>query len=308
MTRLQVSKWQVQIMIGLAALAGVLLYNWTHTGGLLAGYVRPDFIGYIAAAGIELAIVGLSLRIADLRKQHSDARFFVATLIAVVVVSALANIAEGYNVKFGEVLTLANIGRLDIVQAVVSLAATGLLSLVTFALAEIVGGDVTAAAAVTSVKPDTGKVDQFVADVTQRLSDAMQRLDGMAQQVTEAQAGVTGVNLLGDELRAAVSLVNRLGDDMRGALESVNQLRADMLTGDNGTGQTRGKGETDAAKAQAIDALIAYATGKPDASVSELAKVIGRSRATVYNYLDELEQAGRLHRNGQITVLDTAQG
>ena len=307
MTRLQVSKSQAQIVIGLLALAGVLLYNWTHTGGLLAGYVRPDFIGYIAAAGIELAIVGLSLRIADLRKQNIDARFFVATLIAVVVVSALANIAEGYAVKFGEVLTLANIGRLDIVQAVVSLAATGLLSLVTFALAEIVGGDITAV--VTGVKPDTDKIGQFMAEVTQRLSDAMQRLDGVSQQVTDTQAGVTGVNLLGDELRAAVSIVNRLGDDMRGALESVNQLRADMLTGDMANGQTRIiKGDTDAAKVQALDTLIAYATGKPDASVTELAKVIGKSRQTVYNYLDELEAAGRLHRNGQTTVLNTAQG
>ena len=59
-------KRTIQIVIGLLALIGVLIYNWTHTGGLLAGYVRPDFIGYIAAAGIELAIVGLSLRISRL--------------------------------------------------------------------------------------------------------------------------------------------------------------------------------------------------------------------------------------------------
>ena len=131
-----------KIIIGLVSLIGVLAYNWTHTGGLLASYVRPAFVGYIAATGIELAVVGLSLRIADLRRNASGARFQVATLAAVVVVSALANIAEGYAVKFGESLTSANIGRLDIVQAIVSLSATGLLSLVTFAIAEIVGGDI----------------------------------------------------------------------------------------------------------------------------------------------------------------------
>lgn len=131
-----------KIIIGLVSLVGVLAYNWTHTGGLLASYVRPAFVGYIAATGIELAVVGLSLRIADLRRNASGARFQVATLAAVVVVSALANIAEGYAVKFGESLTSANIGRLDIVQAIVSLSATGLLSLVTFAIAEIVGGDI----------------------------------------------------------------------------------------------------------------------------------------------------------------------
>lgn len=292
----------LKIVIGVLALIGVSIYNWTHTGGLLASYAADPKVGYIAAAGIELAIVGLSLRISELRKSQADDRFFVWTLIGVVVVSAAANIAEGYTVKFSEALTLVNIQRLDIVQALIGLLSTGLLSLVTFALAEIVGGDITAAVSnAEAVTGDTDRIDQFVADVTQRL-------DGMAQRVTEAQAGVTGVNLLGDELRAAVSLVNRLGDDMRGTLETVNQLRVDMLAGDTASGQTRGTVKADAGKAQAIDALIVYATGKPDASVAELARAIGRSRETVYKYLDELEQAGRLHRNGQITVLDAAQG
>lgn len=132
----------LKIIVGLVSLACVLAYNWTHTGGLLASYVRPEFVGYVAATGIEIAVVGLSLRIADLRRNKSGATFQVATLAAVVVVSMLANVAEGYAVKFGEAMTSANIGRLDIVQAIVSLSATGLLSLVTFAIAEIVGGDI----------------------------------------------------------------------------------------------------------------------------------------------------------------------
>lgn len=252
MTRLQVSKSQVQITIGLLALSGVLLYNWTHTGGLLAGYVRPDFIGYIAAGGIELAIVGLSLRIADLRKQNVNARFFVFTLAAVVIVSALANVAEGYAVKFGESLTLANAGRLDIVQGVVSLAATGLLSLVTFALAEIVGGDVNQAAKASS---KAGKV--------------------------------------------APSTVNAPGPEVSNT-EEVTSFPLPV-------GQARAvKADADAAaKAKAFDTLIGYLSTKPGASVTELAKLIGKSRQTVYNYLDELEAAGKVNRNGQITVLDT---
>lgn len=131
-----------KIIVGLLSLVGVLAYNFTHTGGLLAAYVEPRFVGYVAAFGIELAVVGLSLRIDELRRTNTDAKFHIGTLAAVVVVSALANIAEGYAVRFGESLTSANIGRLDAVQAVVSLAATGLLSLVTFAIAEIVGHDI----------------------------------------------------------------------------------------------------------------------------------------------------------------------
>jgi hypothetical protein len=66
------------------------------------------------------------------------------------------------------------------------------------------------------------------------------------------------------------------------------------------------KGDTDtAAKAAALDKLVEHLTGHPDASVSELARLINRSRTTVYSYLDELEAAGKVHRNGQVTVLDS---
>jgi hypothetical protein len=233
----------------------LLSYTWTHTGGLLAEYVNPAFVGYVAALGIELSIVGLSLRIGELKRSGLDARFFVATLIAVVTVSALANIAMGYAVKFGEALTVSNVGKLDIVQAVVSLAATGLISLVTFALAELVGQDVTAAVKVSSksVKPAAVTVPQVTTDV------------------------------LNTEALTAFPM-------------PIEQARAV-------------KGDSDAQqKAAAIDALVTYLTSNPDATVSELARVIGKSRPTVYNYLDELETAGKLHRNGQITVLDSVQG
>ena len=53
------SKTNLQITIGLLSLVCLLSYTWTHTGGLLAEYVNPAFVGYIAALGIELSIVGL---------------------------------------------------------------------------------------------------------------------------------------------------------------------------------------------------------------------------------------------------------
>jgi hypothetical protein len=248
------SKTNLQITIGLLSLVCLLAYTWTHTGGLLAEYVNPAFVGYIAALGIELSIVGLSLRIGELKRSGLDARFFVATLIAVVTVSALANVAMGYSVRFGEPLTVANVGQLDIVQAVVSLAATGLISLVTFALAELVGQDVSAAVKVSSrnVKLTAVTMPTVTPDVS-------------------STEGVTALST------------------------PIEQARA--VKADSDTQQ----------KAAAVDTLIAYVTDHPDATVSELARVIGKSRPTVYNYLDEWEAAGKLHRNGQITVLDSVQ-
>ena len=255
-------KAKVQIVIGLLSLAGLLSYTWTHTGNLLASYVRPDYIGYLAAGGIELSIVGLSIRIGDLRKSNVNPRFFVFTLIAVVIVSALANMSEGFAVKFAEPLTLANVGKLDMVQAIVSVAATGLISLVTLALSEIVGSDVSAAA----------KVSQRVA----------------VQSSRQGKATTPSVNPSTLEVSNTVEL-----DTPTLTLEQARGVKAD--------------GDAHA-KAAALDMLTRHLSSDPDATITELARLIGKSRTTVYSYLDELEQAGKVHRNGQITVSSTAQG
>jgi hypothetical protein len=132
----------IMIVIGVLSIIGLLSYTWIHSGNLLASYVNPPFVGFLAAFGIELSIVGTSLRIGDLKKSGLDYRFFGFTLIAVVAVSAIANIAEGFMVKYGEPLTISNFGKLDLVEAFVLFAVTGLISLITLALSEIIGQDV----------------------------------------------------------------------------------------------------------------------------------------------------------------------
>lgn len=63
-------------------------------------------------------------------------------MVAVVIVSAVANIAEGFTTVQGEQITVYTIRRLDPLQAIIGLAATGLISLIVLALAEIAGADV----------------------------------------------------------------------------------------------------------------------------------------------------------------------
>jgi len=132
----------LQITFGVIALVGLLVYTFVHTGGLLSRYVNPPFIGYVCALGIELSVVSLSLRIGDLRRSGQSAGFFWSVLLAVVVVSAFANTAEGYSAAYSRLLTLSSIGDLDIVQAVIWLSATGLISVIVLVLSEIIGTDV----------------------------------------------------------------------------------------------------------------------------------------------------------------------
>ena len=132
-------KFTMQVIITAVALVLVLVYNWIHTGSLLASYVEPWVIGYVAALGIELAVVGLSLQIGQRRRNHADARFFYFVLISVVVVSALANMSQGHVQRYQSEITVDSVTTIDAIQGIVGIAATALLSLIVMAMAEIVG-------------------------------------------------------------------------------------------------------------------------------------------------------------------------
>lgn len=51
-------------------------------------------------------------------------------------------------------------------------------------------------------------------------------------------------------------------------------------------------------KTQALDAIVTIYQSNPNAGPTEVAQAIGKSRTTVYAYLDELVQAGRVRKNG----------
>lgn len=135
-------KQKAQLSIGIIALLCLLGYTMIHTGQLLAVYVHPPLVGFVAAFGIEMSVVSLSLRIGELRKSRQNTTFFIFVLVSVVVVSAIANIAQGFETSTGDKLTSDNLSRLDAIQAVIGLSATGLISLIVLALSEIVGTDV----------------------------------------------------------------------------------------------------------------------------------------------------------------------
>lgn len=131
------------LMFALAVVGTVALltYTFVHTGGLLAKYVEPPWVGYVAAFGIELIIALMSFKLARLRTNAKGRNGLIALLAGALLVSALANLSEGYETRFEQSLTLANIGEIDVIQAVIGVSATALLSLLVFAVAEILGDE-----------------------------------------------------------------------------------------------------------------------------------------------------------------------
>ncbi len=138
-------KVQVQIAISLISLLSLLTYTLVHTGSSLSRYVHPSIVGYVAAFGIEVAVICLSLRISQLRRSKDSSDFFLFVLFGVVFVSAIANVIEDFSAIQSESLTLESLRQLDPIQAFIGVSATGLVSLMVLALAEIVGTDVDAA-------------------------------------------------------------------------------------------------------------------------------------------------------------------
>ena len=56
-------------------------------------------------------------------------------------------------------------------------------------------------------------------------------------------------------------------------------------------------------KRHALDRTLQILSDNPKANPSEIAVQIGKSRQTVYDYFDELEATGKLHRNGSLTII-----
>lgn len=210
-------KLNVQLIAGIIALASLLAYTLVHTGGLLAHYINPPFVGYVAALGIEASIVGLSLRIGDLKRSKQSTKFFIFVLVAVVIVSAIANIAEGFYTQQKHFLTLATIQQLDPIQAVIGLTATGLISLIVLAMSEIIGTDLTAVAkqaakddaALTRAKDELSEVRKQLAGITKERDKLKHQLDN----------GVVVLDKLPPKF-AAVTMAVANGEKLNGPLVS----------------------------------------------------------------------------------------
>jgi len=123
-------------IVGLFAL---LAYTFVHTGALLARYVSPWPVGYAAAFGVEL-IIAVSAWLVVRGRTNKGFLYFI--LVSALTVSAFANVAEGYAVRYHEQLGLHNISRIDPIQAVLLVLGTAMISGLVFAVSEVVGGDV----------------------------------------------------------------------------------------------------------------------------------------------------------------------
>lgn len=141
-------------------LVSLLSYTFWHTGGLLSRFIDPGWLGYVCAFGVETIIVMMSWTLARNHNQFGWS-FLSFALVAALVVSAVANFYEGFATYHAVELSHDNfVSNFDWIQFVVSVLATALISMLVFAVTDILSSgtiDTKPAQTITSpavVKPE----------------------------------------------------------------------------------------------------------------------------------------------------------
>jgi hypothetical protein len=132
------------------------------------------------------------------------------------------------------------------------------------------------------------QLDKTVAEKTAELDAAVQKRTAEIEQLnnqieqmmsTKAELNVQ-LNDLRDEQRTQLLAKNRPVEPFNTRIEQINEAKR-------------------LAKSEAMELLLAYVASNPDATLNDIADMIGRSKSTVSNYVSELSDAGQLHKNGQ---------
>lgn len=117
------------------------------------------------------------------------------------------------------------------------------------------------------------QLEQVQTDLNAKRS-AVEQLAGQIESLTLEKAGLEQQIVKLRQEKKAASLVQH---------DVLNAINAGRLND----------------KQQALNALLDFYRTNPGATLAEAGQAIDRSKGTVSNYLNELEQAGLVHRNGQ---------
>jgi hypothetical protein len=154
----------------------------------------------------------------------------------------------------------------------------------------------------TAVQQKRTELDTLISQKQQELNTLITakqtELDGIVQ---ERQTAVAQLNTHLDKLTAKK-------DKLLDELKTLKQEKRTALVS-NTDSIAHARAQRQVQKEQSLDTLLIYLSDNPDASLSDIAAVIGRSRSTAGNYVNELTTDGRLHKNGHgWEVLDEQAG
>lgn len=242
-------KAQIQTGLSLLAMVAMLSYTFWHTGALLSRYIVPPALGYVAAAGVELTIIAMSIHfdlLADGSKTWWSKGLFVFVFLSTLAVSALANVSEGFYTAKGLTLTTSTFSQIDPLQAVIGVSATGLLSICVMSLAEILGDSFSV---VLGIMSEIAQHPVRIGRSTRQVSYPDMAIDTFAagrraahdtKRASKRQAIDAMLSLLRDKPDASKSELAEAAGKSRATVSAylVELTAAGVIGGGNGDGYT----------------------------------------------------------------------
>jgi len=116
-------------------------------------------------------------------------------------------------------------------------------------------------------------------------------IEQLEQDLNARRSTVQTIDQQIEQRRSTLERLNEQIAEQRRSIKAQNIVQFGDLNAANGA---RLDG-----KQLALNALLNFYRSKPNATLSEAGEAIERSKGTVSNYLNELEQAGLIHRNGE---------
>lgn len=130
----------LRLRAGSIALLCILIAQFLHNVSFQSGFFYNSIIlGGIAALGIDLALVSMSLYKDELLKSGELAITIKAVTVIVLCATGLANMAEGFKSSFGQELSVSALGALDWLQMSKWIGGTAVFPVLTYILADTIG-------------------------------------------------------------------------------------------------------------------------------------------------------------------------
>ena len=131
-----------------------------------------------------------------------------------------------------------------------------------------------------------------------RRAQVVQSAEALEKLVQDRQAVVQQLEADEQRLRTELATLEAEAGSLRSEIDQLHQEKRTATASSLGTldaaNTVRANG-----KNQALAALLDFYGQHPQATLNEAGEAIGRSKSTVSNYLEELETAGRIRRDGQ---------
>ncbi len=120
------------------------------------------------------------------------------------------------------------------------------------------------------------------------------RRDEMQVVIDQHNAEVTKLTTQTEQLTAKKEALQSELQELRAEQKSLQKAEQTYDT----VSIERARAARDSAKQEAIETLLTFLAKHPNATLTEIAEVIKRSKSTVSGYVNELQTNGQLHKNG----------